>query len=244
LPPGGVSADGSKIFFISPDPTQGNNPDPSCAAAPHLYMRLNDGSADASTVDLGPLGPGGDSAFLGATSDGAKVLMAVPGGLALYDTAARHATQIADVEVDGGVLSGNGSTVYFGASEDKPLTGDAPAPSALCSQSRGSSNCNDDVYRYDVADGSLHYLFQANTQQLAAQVTPDGAVLVFGSQGITGRFVHSYGATEMYRYQRSDGSLQCLSCRPDGAQAGAIADYPQLPSESMLDNTSLLVADG
>lgn len=164
-----VSNDGSKIFFLSPDPTAVNKgaSDPSCSQPTHLYMRLNGNQ----TVDVSAPSPGVNDptgfhsvAYEGAAADGSKVFFITTTELTADDT--DHDLDIYEYDTDSGVLtrvsrgtsgtgnadaqwgivSDDGSTVYF-------LAKGQLAPGAPVVD---TDHLN--VYRYDTTSGQTSYI--------------------------------------------------------------------------------------
>ena len=75
---GGISADGSRIYFTSADQLAANDP----TSAQDLYVRVND--ADPVVVSEDPateMAAGGNSFFAGATEDGTHVYFATAAGI-------------------------------------------------------------------------------------------------------------------------------------------------------------------
>jgi Fibronectin type III domain len=107
--PGAVSADGSKVFFVSPD-YMASSSDPSCPGGvhnlqqspPQLYMRL-DGSqtVEVSAPDPGVVDPNGPQpvVFQGASRDGSKVFFTTPGELT-PDDAGYHDLELYEYDTD------------------------------------------------------------------------------------------------------------------------------------------------
>ncbi|HWY17667.1 MAG TPA: hypothetical protein VNY27_03025 [Solirubrobacteraceae bacterium] len=215
-----VSEDGSKIFFTTPSPPEGGTAtDPSCFAQHHGWVRINSGSPNATTVDVGPV-TSSTVAFLGASADGAKALFNTPSGVLLYDTITQTSTLVATSPTPnlGARISPDGSTVYFVRQDDSFM------------------------YRYDVATGHLDKLFQVDGFAQFNGVTQDGGVALFVAAAVPGRFAGS-PYNEMYRYSAADSGLLCVTCHPDGGPMLNAADHfgISLPTEGPI---ALLKAEG
>ena len=216
-----VSADGSKLFFISPNP----NAPPACLQ-PQLYMRV-DGreTVEVSEPEGVRVEPSERAlvAYDGASADGSKVFFTTATGLTPgagtgfhlyeYDTEAEvghRLTLIAD-GVSGierqwinpyVVASEDGSTVYF-----------------LGAYEQGVG-----IFRYDTATREKSFVAVASETAEAAEpmyATADGGFLLFasGPGGVQVAGPHGleperrgFGHEELYRYDRADGSVVCVSC--------------------------------
>jgi hypothetical protein len=180
-----VSEDGSKIFFISPDPETGSGA-PSCYSnseplvnPPHLYMRL-DGTTtvDVSAPDPGVNDPEGFQPvqYVGAAADGSKVFFMTRTELTPDDTT--HAPELYEYNTvdetltrishgmsgvsDGnvrfvGAVSKDGSAVYFTAYGK--LAPGAPK------QTEEGEKIN--AYRYDTTTGTTTYIATVSTHDFS-----------------------------------------------------------------------------
>ena len=245
-----ISSEGSRIFFdaapASTCPTVGGAGDEEDFGGPnrHLYMRL-DGS---STVDIGEYG------FLGADSEGTKLLLGKDNGgtgeVFLYDTEAQTVKHLLSVpsyvSLVNGHVSEDLSTIYFNARER--LTPEAPAPGGEA----------EDLYRYDVASETLHFVLVTNEQSSHNNtdfngpfMSPDGRYYYWksslGSPGVphpekrleyvTGKLV-SGGAEQLYRYDSVENVVQCVSC------ASPYDPEPLLAAEGEADQSGDNSVDG
>ncbi|HEX6455872.1 MAG TPA: hypothetical protein VF009_05070 [Solirubrobacterales bacterium] len=262
-----VSADGSKVFFTSPDffaqqqsEYTGSPLDPSCfsegeptANAPQLYMRVG----GAETVEVSAPEPGVEPEntyrvfYVGAAEDGSRVffltqteLTADDAGIHTlelyeYNTATGTLTRIsrgdsgtAAGKVSWIVTSDDGSTVYFAAGGQL-----APGAPDL------SGTSEENLYRYDTATGETTYITTvgqdwhtlapdgsvANDTTTNWYVTPDGRFLIlFSRNDLTGQNTSERG--ELYRYDREDESLTCVSCLSDPAAASGDAEFTAVSS--------------
>jgi hypothetical protein len=177
-----ISEDGSKVFFIAPDP-RAESLEPSCYQSskplvnpPHLYMRENgETTIDVSAPEAGVNDPTGfhPVQFVGAASDGSKVFFITPTQLTAddgdhdpelyeYNTTTKTLTRISHGETgnaDGdvrfvGTISADGSAVYFTAF-GKLATG-APALS--------HEGAEVNAYRYDTQTGDTKFIATVSTE--------------------------------------------------------------------------------
>jgi hypothetical protein len=229
-----VSADGSKIFFTSPQ-----EPNLRGCPAPALYMRVD----DRETVDVSE--PEGVSVapseraevfYNGASADGSKVFFTtttalIPGAgggyhLYEYDTEAAVGHRLTLIANEAGsaqvqrinpgvVVSEAGSAVYY---------------SGVCAvEERGQRAPIAGICRYETATEKTSFV--AVPRETAAveepwSVTPNGDFFLFASGNSSApqpvEFLGPHGLEpevrgagpheELYRYDAADGSVMCVSC--------------------------------
>jgi hypothetical protein len=233
-----VSADGSRVFFEAV-PTGGKCSDPK-----HLYMRVDGGSEEAQTVDLGAY------RFAAANPQGTEVLLAKESGgendepfrndeFFLYDTESQATPTFAfkalfaDVDV-----SQEFTAVYF-RSHERPLP-EAPAPSAQEDPSRF------DLYRYDIPAETLSFIAATEEVNFANGVddpstSPDGRYYYFRAVALN----YPGGARETeqaYRYDNVEKVIQCISCASsfdqEPKQSAFFASHPGDPVKEELISAS------
>ncbi len=223
-----VSADGSRVFFTSPE-----DPQLSGCPEPQLYMRIN----GRETVDVSepqglsvPLLERGKVSYDGASPDGSRVFFTAedpltPGGgsgpfLYEYDAEAevgqRQRLRLIANEAgtvkpeytnpEFGVVSEDGSAVYY----------------------RGTHDGIVGIWRYDTATGKDSFVAEPSETTVVDEpwyTTPDGGFLVFPS-GVKGvRVAGPHGLpelgppeprglhhNELYRYDAASGGVVCVSC--------------------------------
>jgi Tol biopolymer transport system component len=245
-----VSADGSKVFFESPDPL--GKPEESVTS--QVYVRIGgERTVKVSAPAPGVVDPEGPQAatYVGATPDGAKVFFVSKGALTSsantyfdtaedlyqYDVASGTLTDISSAglaapegsQVQGVVgLSANGATVYF------------VAKAVLSGENRehhtpveGAANLYlwngitiDYVTTLNEEDGRHFYdgIWGLRDNTRPADVTGDGKHLAFISlNNLTG--YESNGSPEMYEYDATSGTLSCASCNPSGPPNGGGVEY-------------------
>ena len=180
-----VSTDGSKIFFVSPDPETGTG-NPNCFNAgepsvnpPHLYMRVNGTTTvDVSAPDPGVNDPEGFQPvqYVGASTDGSKVFFMTRTELTAddtthdpelyeYDTLNSTLTRISrgsSGTADGNVrfvgsISNDGSAVYFTAYGRLAL-GAPKVPN-------GGEEIN--LYHYDTITGTTAFIATISTHDFS-----------------------------------------------------------------------------
>lgn len=203
-------------------------------------------TVEASAPEKGVTPPGGvqPAVYVGASSDGSRVFFVTKTELTADAVAAHtHEPELYEYDTETGKLvrvsrgesgqqegnvifvaaiSPDGSTVYFDATGR--LAAGAPEGGGL--------------YRYDAATGTTTYVAAGagypgeipgkwyqngvvSPNSLGLEVaandytTGNGEFLVFESTGKVTSY-DSDGQAELYRYERRDGSIVCLSCDPDG----------------------------
>ena len=225
-----VSADGSKIFFTSPE-RECNG------LQPQLYMRLD----DSETVDVSePQGVSVEPAaralvqYNGASADGSKVLFSTataltpeagPGfHLYEYDTEAPAGSRlklVADEVAQANqelvnpnvVVSEDGSAVYYRGAGAVEANGHAISVSG--------------IWRYDTATGERRFVavpVEALNEAEPVYVTANGEFYLFpagngaqspveflGPHGLEPE-LRGIGHDELYRYDATDGTVMCVSC--------------------------------
>jgi hypothetical protein len=233
---GAVSADGSRIFFTSPE-----KPRQTGCGEPALYMRSGGETVDVSEPEGVSLAPSerGAVVFDGASPDGTKVFFnsesaLTPGagaGPYLYEydvqapaehrltliagTAEPIEKQFANPEV---TVSADGTAVYYQGTEPLEVRKGVVAPVT-------------GIWHYDVATRASGFVAVPTPTKVAAgeqwYATPDGRFLMFmsGSEGAQvvgpgGLAVEprGLGNQQLYRYDALNGSVSCVSCG-DGARA-------------------------
>lgn len=221
-----ISSDGSRVIW-----TDLNTGD--------LYVRENPASPNASTVLVAP---GGD--YLGASSDGAKILFSKAGDLYEYDLET-EATE--DLAPGGSVLGMVGSSedasyVYFVAegvlASNENAHGETPAlgqPNlyvAVHGETRfiATLSPEDDTFDGPSEFGGEPFWgdWRPSLLRRTAEVTPDGGSVVFTSRRpITGydnagehcetEEEERAACQEVFVYDAHTEQLSCASCDPTGA---------------------------
>jgi hypothetical protein len=231
-----VSADGSKVFFRSPE-----GPHMSGCLEPGLYMRV-DGreTVDVSEpegVSVAPVDRG-DVLYDGASADGSRVFFTTvtaltpsaesrPGyKLYEYDTeaSAEHrltliGNEVATVERQfvnpGVVVSEDGSAVYYEGECGFEEHGQHFGVAGIC--------------RYETATGETSFVAVPQETVFADEpwsVTPGGDFFLFasgspanplpvefqGPDGLERELRGAGGHEELYRYDAADGVVTCVSC--------------------------------
>ncbi len=181
----GISADGSRVFFID-----------NCTH--HLYLRAN----GAETQDIG------EYVFLKSNPEGSKLLLEKSSAGAhkffLYDTASASATLLFSTseEIAAPAASEDMTAIYFASREQ------------LTSESPPASEETEDIYHYDLATKTLHFVVQAATSdsQVPMSVMPNGRYLYLGSDGVAGVPGWQEGYSQEYRYDSKENTIQCIAC--------------------------------
>ncbi len=227
-----VSADGSRIFFTSPDPEgKGEGcPITNYERGPNpirLYMSVTEmvgGHEQSRTVEMAKPAPGVKLSeeeetefpvfYQAATADGSKVFFLTE--RALTPDAVRGYHHL--YEYDTGVPEEQGLKLIF-QSENGAEPYEEAVPTVFPSED-GSVvyfywNESTTIYRYEAGAGP--------PQQIASAIfpesdegpysTPDGEFFMFASRGVAGE-PRGVGRNEIYRYDHVDGSVMCVSCGP------------------------------
>ena len=227
-----VSADGSRIYFTTPNRNISGGP-AACGAPRQLYLREGGTTTRVSASQRSVPDPGGtrDAAFQGATADGSKVYFlsrealtddAADGDgsqlLYEYDADTGELTLLTPNDVESPAVHGvvtvapDGSRIYLVASA-------ALAP--------GATAGNVNVYEWAAGDfafiGAFDSLTSANVvlgNDTARQVriTSDGGKFLFASPTNMTAY-DSGGFSAVYLYDAVGDELQCISCPEDGSPA-------------------------
>ncbi len=216
-----VSADGSRAFFVSPDPSSSEVTDPQfceetdeCTTeSPQLYVRETAPDGSQSTVlasrdtllpEVGgqpAIAPGG-ATFAYASPDGSHVFFTSPDQLTTDSTAGLYdfdttTNSLAKVTLGGGILasSADGSRVFFDSGNMLSMWSAGPA------------------------GGTVTPIWE-HAGASPARATDDGSVFVFMDSGVPG---FNDAASEIFRYDVKSNSVSCVSCPPVGiTPSGAV----------------------
>jgi hypothetical protein len=247
-----VSADGSKIFFTSPDITGGEGEGCYTAGsehrrgpnAPRLYMSVTEAAGGhQETVEVSE--PEGVTLseteredmpvyYQAALANGSEVFFTTErvltpeavkddSHLYEYDTEAPVGERLkvifqgsnAEEQAAAGATSvfpsEDGSTVYFYRDE----------LSVLYRYEAGAGAAQPIASMVDPAQGEVE---GGGGGDEAPYTTPDGEFFMFVSTEVHGAHgeleLRGAGHNEIYRYDRTDGSIMCVSCGPGSASAG------------------------
>lgn len=240
-----VSADGSRVFFLSPDPT-----DLSCfhereegftGSPPQLFVRMGRRTVEMSAPVAGVVDPAGPQpvAFAGAAADGSRVFFITREELTA-DDAGNHAPELYEYD-----FATEGLTrISRGASKSGVgnVSWVVPAASGAAIY---YTTANGHLYRYDTHTGTTTYIttvsggdwnetnasgyktlnvHQPLNVRSSWEATPDGRFLLFiARENVTG--YDSAGHSEVYRFDAVTGGLLCISCNPDGSAPSADAQF-------------------
>lgn len=181
-----VSADGSKIFFLSPDPTaiQNGASDPSCSQPVQLYVRdaTTNTTVDIScptavpdpagcqTMNTGLANGGSQSVggYVGASSDGSKVFFITRTELTTDALATNNDPELYEYDTNTGALtrvsagstgSAAGDAIFGLPSEDGSVVYFAAWGSLAPGATAYSPNSiNANLYRYDTVTGTTTFI--------------------------------------------------------------------------------------
>ena len=226
--PHAVSADGSHVFF---EAVPGSN----CSESRNLYVRT-DGD---KTADLGSY------VFLAANREGSKLLLERQAGetheYVLFNTEEMTSeplfTTSDEIFVEGGggfpVVSADLTTLYFFSNEQ--LTSDAPP---VVSET-GTQPQN--LYRYDIPQRKLEFVAQSGGNSGGGfkghSTSRDGRYFYWITTAVAGVPGGSGGSEQVYRYDSSEGVIQCMSC------SSAFDPHPKL-NATFLETGTMQTSDG
>jgi hypothetical protein len=213
-----VSEDGSRAFFVSPDPDSGS-PEP-----PQIYVRKpssNGGRASVLVSGSEIEGHEGQPA-----PDGASFSFASPDGSQAFFSSIDRLTATApegtepkeyDYDVDTGSL-----TYLPGVS--RAIAAVSRNGADLLFEVEGQIDKGQiDIWKRGANGGSVVPVAAGGGEVGVrnAHVTADGGVFVFRSEaGIPGFNNTKPESPQIYRYEMSTGELDCISCAPAGMASG------------------------
>jgi len=245
-----VSADGSKLFFVSPaesaEPKQLYVQE---GAAPGRLIS-HDIAGDAAPAGITELtgidGPGtgasgGLSGYAYATPDGSRVLFRSTSALTADAPAEGNKTYRAEITPSSIDIE------YLPAVDGYPaaITDDA---STVLFSTRGSDIAYGDYYLWDEGrPGGAPYTIATEVPTSGGKamyeprLSADGSVVVFASNqelepGMTPLMEASY--TQVYRWTTQDETMTCISCRRDGGLPGRFGSHLSNSPAVTTDNPS------
>jgi len=213
----GASADGTVVAFV----IEGR-----------LYVRVNNAATE--------LVANAAASFAGLSEDGGELFYVSGGDIFRFDVESEQTEQLnSSGDAEAVNVSADGSHVYF------------VSPSLLDGSKGGLGQPN--LYVWNGLTAATEYvatLAPSDVEGLSAltdwttrvvtpenssehgpgadpsRTTPDGTVIAFQSRAkLTG--YENAGHTEIYRYDASSKSIQCVSCNPSGEPASADARFEQ-----------------
>jgi hypothetical protein len=228
---GAVSADGSRVFFTSPEREFENN---ECSGIPpRLYMRVD----GRETV---PVSPGNAPAYFnGVTPDGSELFYTEghdAGTLYAYDIKTGVRTPVFGLKhpFPGQerflVISEDGSTLYLWRESGK-------GPIFRAEREAGGDGWSTSTIAVATESTSLSELMYT---------TPNGQFLVFVADGVEGepRGGPSGLHGELFRYDHATGSVMCVSCGNGVAPYGEVIPSSVFPVDSIRLDDEPLSQDG
>jgi len=218
-----VSADGSRVFFVSPDPNsceQNGGVNDCKLDPPELYVRENGQrtllvSRDALSGGSAPADlEGSAESFAFASPDGSQAFFQSEDQLtsdAPEGPLANTSEKTYDFEVNTGTLTylPNVEGKIVGSSEDgSSITFMRPAG--------GSSPAELDLWTAGPSGGSVTPItsLPGGENVEPVRMSSDGSVVVFMTSGLPG--FNDVGAEEIFRYDARSNTLGCVSCAPTG----------------------------
>lgn len=237
-----VSADGSKLFFVSP--AEGSEPKQLYVEEGGKPSRLisHDVLGNAAMAGVSELNLGGASSaarvnFASATPDGSRVIFRSESALTADAPAGGIKTYRANI------TPGAIRLEYLSAIEGSPLAIDKSGSEILFS-TPGSVSQTTSYYLWDEDRPAAPYLVAGDLASgggptmLEPTFSEDGDVLVFASgaevePGVVPRTEPSY--TQIYRWTKAGGSPRCLSCLGGGTPArfgSRLSSFNDLPTDN------------
>jgi hypothetical protein len=210
-----ISADGSRVFWTALETVEVNGELEYRPKA--VYVRENDASLDATTVQV-DASVGGGGFFWTASTDGAKAFF-TKGELYEYDINNGQTTDLTPgVEVLGVVgTSEDGEYVYYVDSSHRLNLWHDGASTFIATLSAEDGS---GVLPFEEGAGEGHNGdWEAAVGSRTAEVTPDGRSLLFMSnQRLTGYDNEDKGKSldEIFLYEAGTGDVRCVSCDPSG----------------------------
>jgi hypothetical protein len=234
-----VSADGSKVFFTSPDTslqegegcfggelggTEGTGPN-----APRLYMRVSEvvgGHEESRTAEVSAPAPGVTLSpaeeelpvtYEEASMDGSKIFFKT--ARALTVGAAKNLRGLYEYDTEA-PESSRLTLVYQGALTNGVYSSNDGSVAYFFTES-GSNE--ETLYRYEAAGGgsvrAIATLGKPSRGLERSYVTPNGEFFLFssGSGGVAGEPRGEGRKDELYQYDNADRSVMCVSCGPGKA---------------------------
>lgn len=226
-----VSENGSDVYFSAPDPAQSFTALPSCKQPVQVYLRSGGQTIDISESQRGAADPKGTQAasFQGASADGQKAFFTSAQALTdeaeplagssepflyEYDVQSKR-LRLLTPNVEGGgspnvrrvvALSGDGAEVYFVA---EPAIGGKSEPMLEMYENGRVTEIA------EVPSPEMYEMAEKNQSEMQVRLSADGHHLAFADRAsLTGFESHNYN--EIYLYDATSKSLQCVSCNPDG----------------------------
>jgi hypothetical protein len=259
-----VSADGSRAFFVSPDPGAcegqmgGQN---NCTLhPPELYVRENGEktvlvSQSQLPGEVGEPAPGGPLRMpnptrnVGPQDDGSYVFASPDGSQAFFQSEDQltsdapegppgdTSAKTYDFDVNTGALTylpGVVGQIVVAASDGSSL--------AFVRPEMGGAPAELDLWSAGPNGGSVTQITQLpeSGSVSEARMSSDGSVLVFEtSSDLSGAF--NNGETlQVYRYDVPANTLGCVSCAPPGVQSGAASMSSLQPAETYEKRTATI----
>ncbi len=251
-----VSVDGSRAFFVSPDPAscEANGGHNDCAVdPPELYVR-EDGvrtllvSRDTLLAERGGLpaaapsgvlamanpswqvlpAPGLDGSFVFASPDGSQAFFQSGDALteAAQEASPGSEAKTYDFDVDTGALT------YLPGVVGEILATDSDGSSmAFVRPEEGGEPAELELWSAGPGGGVAPVARLGSVPE--ARMSSDGSVLVFQTgERVSGSF-NSGGDEEIYRYDVPGNSLGCVSCPPAGIVPGGNASLSMLHTDEV-----------
>jgi hypothetical protein len=235
-----VSTDGSRAFFVSPDPVASTVTNRqkceeigSCTnAPPELYARKTAPGGTKSTVlvskselpgNEGEPAPSGPVSVANAHGEGITYVYASPDGSQAFFKSVDRLTSAAPS--DGSVKEydfglGTGTLTYL-PGVSGPVVASSPDGSSFMFENTAAEPAELDLWSSGGAGGHLSTITplpgEPDIDGARAVATADGSVFVFRTASpLPGGFNNGGGFKQVYRYGTVTSTLDCVSCPPEG----------------------------
>ncbi len=241
-----VSSDGSRAFFMSPDPNASTvtnakvceTEGPCTTATPELYVRERQPDGSTRTVlvsqsqlegHVGEPAPDGLVRFRNSTVSGTYVYASPDGSQAFFESADRltsaapsdNSVKEYDYDVETGTLTylpGVSGSIAASSSDgsDFIFENTATTPAEL------------ELWTTGPGGGRITQVTQLEGEGGGignGRASADGSVFVFTTSApVPGGFNNAGGFEQLYRYDVATSSLACVSCLPEGVAPSGDAD--------------------
>lgn len=232
-----VSTDGSRAFFVSPDPVASTVTDNRCAGegqctneVPELYVRetATDGSKSTVLVSRSELpgnegepSPSGPMSVENSQHVGATYVYASPDGSQAFFESTDRLTSAAPAdsstkEYDYNVATG---TLTYLPGVTGPIVAASNKPDFIF-ENRETSPSVLDLWTGGAGGGQVKQITQLpedGSGVNGGRASTDGSVFVFRTNSpLPGGFNNAGGFAQVYRYDVAQDVLDCVSCPPKG----------------------------
>ncbi len=248
-----VSSDGTRAFFISPDPAscEQNGGHNNCVTdPPELYVRENgertllasrdtllpESGGQPAAAPTGPLAmpnssfqripaPGLDGSYVFASPDGSQAFFESRDALTQTAEEAGSGSEAKTYDFD----VSTGALTYLPGVVGEILATDTDGSSiAFIHPEAGGEPARLELWTAGAAGGTVTPVVSEPGSIPEARMSSDGSVLVFQTASSLSSTFNSGGFEEIYRYDIPANSLGCISCAPPGVTSSGNASMSML----------------